>query len=366
MVLISGEDAVVRPKHQQQFYDNLSSPIKEVHTLEGFFHDTLGELDREKAFVLIRKFINKIENNQNTLNLTEADEKGYTYNEYQELLKPKASSFFNELNFAITRFSLKYLGKNLSKGMKIGAETGFDSGSSLDYVYLNKAQGLGIFDTIGLGKMVDRGYLDSIGWRGIRIRKKNLEKLIRKYVEKVKQNGQNVNIMDIAGGHGRYVLDAIEPIRKDITSILIRDYSDINIKAGNSEVLKRKMQDFASFKAADAFDKKSLADEKAKTVVISSGVYELFSDNSKIEASLAGIFEVLEKNGYFIYTNQPWHPQVELIARTLNNHSGEDRWIMRRRTQAEMDALVEQAGFEKIEQLQDDWGIFTVSIAVKR
>jgi hypothetical protein len=36
---------------------------------------------------------------------------------------------------------------------------------------------------------------------------------------------------------------------------------------------------------------------------------------------------------------------------------------MRRRTQAEMDQLVEQAGFEKVAQRIDEWGIFTVSLA---
>jgi hypothetical protein len=36
---------------------------------------------------------------------------------------------------------------------------------------------------------------------------------------------------------------------------------------------------------------------------------------------------------------------------------------MRRRTQGEMDRLVEEAGFHKIDQLADDWGIFTVSLA---
>jgi hypothetical protein len=36
---------------------------------------------------------------------------------------------------------------------------------------------------------------------------------------------------------------------------------------------------------------------------------------------------------------------------------------MRRRTQGELDQLVAAAGFRKTEQLGDDWGIFTVSIA---
>jgi hypothetical protein len=38
---------------------------------------------------------------------------------------------------------------------------------------------------------------------------------------------------------------------------------------------------------------------------------------------------------------------------------------MRRRTQAEMDQLVEEAGFRKIDQRIDEWGIFTVSLAVR-
>ena len=38
---------------------------------------------------------------------------------------------------------------------------------------------------------------------------------------------------------------------------------------------------------------------------------------------------------------------------------------MRRRTQGEMDQLVERAGFRKVDQRIDEWGIFTVSLAVR-
>jgi Putative methyltransferase len=38
---------------------------------------------------------------------------------------------------------------------------------------------------------------------------------------------------------------------------------------------------------------------------------------------------------------------------------------MRRRTQMEMDQLVEAAGFIKINQLIDRWGMFSVSVARK-
>ena len=54
-----------------------------------------------------------------------------------------------------------------------------------------------------------------------------------------------------------------------------------------------------------------------------------------------------------------------MIARALTSHRDHKPWVMRRRTQAEMDELVAAAGFRKIEQRIDEWGIFTVSLAMR-
>jgi Putative methyltransferase len=78
--------------------------------------------------------------------------------------------------------------------------------------------------------------------------------------------------------------------------------------------------------------------------------------------SLAGLGEAIEPGGYLIYTNQPWHPQVEFIARVLVNREGQP-WVMRRRTTAEMDELVRVSGFTKLSMAVDQWGMFTVSVA---
>ena len=51
-----------------------------------------------------------------------------------------------------------------------------------------------------------------------------------------------------------------------------------------------------------------------------------------------------------------------MIARVLDNRDGQP-WIMRRRTQAELDELVRAAGFEKVDMEIDRFGIFTVSLA---
>jgi len=84
-----------------------------------------------------------------------------------------------------------------------------------------------------------------------------------------------------------------------------------------------------------------------------------------VRRCLEGIADAIEEGGYLIYTGQPWHPQIEMIARVLTNRDGEP-WVMRRRTQPELDALVREAGFEKIRTRVDKRGIFTVSIAKRR
>ena len=88
-------------------------------------------------------------------------------------------------------------------------------------------------------------------------------------------------------------------------------------------------------------------------------------ENEPIRRSLEGIAGVLKEGGSLIYTSQPWHPQIETIARTCDNREGEP-WIMRRRTQAEMDELVNQARLEKTKMWPDSFGIFSVSVATKQ
>ena len=65
------------------------------------------------------------------------------------------------LYWTAMRNNLK-IGGQISEGIALGHKTGFDSGSTLDYVYRNKPAGLG-----AIGRAADKSYLDSPGWRGI-------------------------------------------------------------------------------------------------------------------------------------------------------------------------------------------------------
>jgi hypothetical protein len=136
---------------------------------------------------------------------------------------------------------------------------------------------------------------------------------------------------------------------------------------GRRLIAEKGLNGLVQFEQGDAFDPAGLAALRPRpTLAVVSGLYELFGDNKLVGKSLAGVASAVEAGGYLLYTNQPWHPQLEMIARSLTSHREGAAWVMRRRVQAEIDELVAQAGFEKIDQLTDQWGIFTVSLARRK
>jgi len=360
-VLSSGSDFVVFRKPQQQFYAKLPHPRKEFHVLDGFYHDTLSEKDRHIAIEKIRRFIlQSFAEDYQAPDVLNADKIGTSCATAEQLSSPLPAASIKNLFWNLTKRNLK-LGSKFSHGLKIGEDTGYDSGSTLDFVYRNQGESKNI-----LGNIIDQQYLNAIGWRGIRIRKQHIEQLLAKYAKVLTKQRKDVRILDIAAGHGRYILDAVSELATPPKSVLLRDYSQLNVDSGSALIQQRNLESIAQFELGDAFDTASLAKVKPKpNLVIVSGLYELFSDNDLLRQSLSGIHQAMLQGGFLIYTGQIWHPQQEFIARALTSHRQGDAWVMRLRSQAEMDALVEQAGFKKVDQCIDEFGIFTVSVAQK-
>src|SRR4029078_1365691 len=72
------------------------------------------------------------------------------------------------------------------------------------------------------------------------------------------------------------------------------------------------------YRQSDAFsDDDIMALEPKPTIWIVSGLYELFPGNAPVRESLRGLGAAIEPGGVLLYTNQPWHPQQEMIARIL-------------------------------------------------
>lgn len=358
LLFSAGADRVVKRGAIDEFYRNYGSEEKVHLTLaearHAIFHDTC----RDEVTAAIRRFADRSFTRFSPLSLEADLSHPATNAEYATLRKPLPAPSLRGVAYFAQRAMLGTLGK-LSEGIRIGHQTGFDSGESLDHVYLDKATG-----TLPLGKIIDRGYLDAIGWRGIRQRRACLNDALKTAIGKVREADMPLELMDIAGGAGRYLLDILEdPENGAGLHVLCRDWSESALDTGSAAARERGLTERIDHRRGDAFDESSLAAVEPKpSIAIVSGLYELFPDNELLRRSLRGLFAAVAPGGWLIYTGQPWHPQVEMIARTLTNRDGEF-WVMRRRPQGEMDALVAEAGFQKQAQWIDDFGIFTVSLA---
>jgi alpha-beta hydrolase superfamily lysophospholipase/SAM-dependent methyltransferase len=359
LVLAAGTDWVVKLSAQTRFFERLSSPVKEMRVYPGFYHDLFHETDRHLPIAKARGFIRTaFEHPPLRPWVNRGGGAGVAEAGIDPISKRAMHLAARHLFYPWLQLLMKSVGR-LSRGVRIGWRRGFDSGESLDYVYQNMPRGI-----TPVGKMLDRLYLNTIGWKAIRRRKANLQRVLQATIEEASLAGKPVRVLDIASGPARYVLETLRRLPHIPVSALLRDNDSNNVEAGRR--LARQMGvNSVTYTQGDAFDRKSLAAiTPAPTIAIVSGLYELFADNQVIVTSLRGIAEALMPGGYLIYTNQPWHPQLDLIARVLTNREGRP-WVMRCRPQAEMDALVREAGFEKVLTRIDEFGIFSVSVARK-
>jgi SAM-dependent methyltransferase len=174
-----------------------------------------------------------------------------------------------------------------------------------------------------------------------------------------------LRILDIAAGSARYVLETIKRFQERDIEVTLRDYMQNNVENCRRLAAELRLRTPVYVEQCDAFNSDSYAaQEGCYDIALVSGLYELFSDNANVSASLQHVVRSLRPGGYLIYTAQQWHPQLDQIASTLNNHQGLP-WRMRPRTQAEMDALVRLAGARKVDTAIGLEGIFTVSLARK-
>ncbi|WP_020559321.1 bifunctional alpha/beta hydrolase/class I SAM-dependent methyltransferase [Thiofilum flexile] len=351
LVISAGQDYVVDNAAQLQFYETLSSPLKKHLILDGFYHGILYEHGADKVMNSILEFIQicfkapVLQMRDNLVVLTQWE---------RNQIAGGKTSLTRKLSYQAQRYMMQRLGF-LSDGMQVGLKYGFDSGVALDHIYKNKPSGLGI-----IGRAIDKQYLNAIGWRGIRQRKVHLQQMLKEAILQLQIQGKEVSIVDIAGGPARYLMELAQAL-PDI-QIQVRDYQEQNLAEGRTLVRQLNLTNI-NYLAADAFDYASYQNQTIRpNIVIVSGVFELFSSNNLIKKAIEGIAYWLQPNGYVIYTGQPWHPQLEQIAQVLGNHQ-KQRWIMRRRSQYELDSLFSDYGFKKLQMQIDNWGIFTVSLA---
>ena len=353
LMLGAGSDWVVSLKAQREFFNGLSSAVKRMHVFPAAYHAIFHEKDRARVVDRVREFVlERFAQPASATSLLEADDVGYTWEEH-ERLKLRGGP-----QFPFIRAAMK-TGGRLSKGIDLGWRAGFDSGLALDYIYENQPQG-----STRLGRWIDKAYLDSIGWRGIRQRKVHLESSCERQLRKRRRRaGACASSTSLRAG-GRYVLETLHSLNGSSGVRPAARLQTENVEAARALAERARPPERASCTKATP----SIANPSRRSTARDhrhrlGTATNYFPTNTLVTESLAGLADAHRAGG----PSDLHEPAVASAAwnssrACLRNREGQP-WIMRRRTTAEMDQLVQRAGFEKIEMEIDQWGMFSVSVA---
>lgn len=257
--------------------------------------------------------------------------------------------------YASARTLMKTVG-NLSDGIRLGNRHGFDSGVMLDYVYKNQAGG-----RLLIGKLLDRIYLNAIGWRGIRLRKELIIQCLKRVVAEQLWRKTQVRYLDLACGGAEYDIEVLKGFPAHRVESELRDYKPENIAQAmrNAEACGLKQ---ISFKQADAFDGANYRERW--DIIVASGFWEIVEDDRLVRNCMLNAARCLAPGGRLIFTIQPDHPQLELIARTLTSHTGKP-WVMRLRSLPLFQNWMNEAGLGYVSHRMEKHGIFGVVETIK-
>ncbi len=224
LMLVADKDYVVSEAPQALFFERLSSSLKRYIRLRDCYHALFYEHDMTAAIQSSKDFIDECFRTAlpPAAHYLHADRTSCSAKAFAVLQRDENATAGLRTWYSLQRRILRMLGP-LSDGMRIGMAHGFDSGESLDYVYRNQACGKAI-----LGKMIDRGYLDAVGWRGIRVRKVQLQKMLADCIV-AHPPGKTLHILDIAAGSARYVLETVKRFQERDIKVTLRDYVQNNV-----------------------------------------------------------------------------------------------------------------------------------------
>ncbi|MEU0522793.1 class I SAM-dependent methyltransferase family protein [Streptomyces niveus] len=261
------------------------------------------------------------------------------------------------VQWAAMRVLLGTVGR-ASAGIRIGYRHGFDSGSMLDYVYVNKAGGFPV-----VGHLIDRVYLNAVGWRAIRARRELLKDVLRKEIARRGGGdsgaGGGVRVLDVASGPGRYLQDLLAEYEPGTLHVECRDLDRAGLAQGGRQAAKRGLTGI-SYAYGDALDPAPAS--PAPDIVVVSGLYELLLDEAVIAASVARLRGMLAPGGVLVFTTQTHHPQLEFIANVLPNREGV-LWEMECRPVELAEQWAARAGFAEVASRRETVGLFTVTTA---
>lgn len=261
--------------------------------------------------------------------------------------------------WGFARLFLRTVGRT-SDGLRLCFDEGLTSGMMLEYVYRNQPSG-----RWGIGRAIDRAFLEAPGWQAVRERRANLERLLEEAITRLRAERRPAVVLDVASGPAAYVLAVLERVGPDGVSALCRDLDARWLDAGAAEAKRRRIPN-VRFERGDALDEAGLrAIAPRPTVAVSSGFYDWITDDAMVRRSITLLHETLEPGGWFVTTNQAGHPNLGFTTAVFNDFNRRPL-DMKMRPASTIEGWMREAGFAIERTLADAHGYYSVTLARKR
>lgn len=267
-------------------------------------------------------------------------------------------TIWNKLKIAILRCVILTVGKT-SDGIRICFHSGLTSGIMLNYIYRNQPSG-----KFWIGRLVDRVYLSHRGWQVVRIRKFNLQRLIREAISIQRKLGRRPILLDVASGPSQYVLDVLSEAGMEDVQAICRDLDQQSLELGRRNAAERDIRS-VRFESGDALSSASLSKVKPRcNVAVSSGFYDWIPDDSVVQKSMSLLYDLLPNGGCFVFTNQCGHVDLEMVNSIFVGSNKQPLQMIVRSTET-VNSWVEARGFKILQTTEDQWGHYSATLTQK-
>lgn len=269
---------------------------------------------------------------------------------FEQLRNPLPPYSAKNLYYKLLAAFLRTFGR-LSCGIDTGYTYGFDSGIIMNYIYDNKARG-----RFGIGRVLDRMFLDQVTCRAFRSIKQIQIDMIDRYLRE--RDEKPTFIVDLASGKADYIYEILKSSDGKL-KILLCDIAESSLRESRKTADKLGFADKVRFRQGDALDAGNLRRmEPNPDLLIEVGLYGIVHDDDVLRAHILDVGEIL-RPGAILFNVQTQNPQIESIARVLRNQHGE-RCVWHLRSAEKIVSWAREAGFRDPEIVMDPYNIYAV------
>lgn len=263
-------------------------------------------------------------------------------------------------------FYYRVLIKKILKLSKLGhgfIVEGAESGFNYEHIYNNKAQG-----RYGVGKLIDRLFLDLKAVRSTRLRKDVLKNFIWNEIENQKVLKKKTNILDLASGGARYLRELRAEHNEGLAQSICIDRNAVCVNMGRS-LLKSEGVENIRFVRGDVFKARhfrrlSAALKWRPDIVVASGFF-IYLNDLAVHELIKEIYGLLKPGGLFVFQSYENLDTKKLMRKTMATATGED-WTLYYRKPDYWRELLYKTGFKDVVITRDQWLMNNVCLGRKQ